>query len=169
MNGAPLPQAMQSDPLSELRAYHLPDPVSWWPPAPGWWLLAGLLLALAIALTWWALWRYRRQAAARQALLELAELRSSLTADQDRQAYVRGLSRLLRRFAMTRFARSQVAGLTGRDWLAFLDDHGGAGEFQGETGRLLNEAPYRPDSEISLEPLDNLVEQWIRRNRGVRA
>ena len=29
------------DPLAGLRPLHRPLPVSWWPPAPGWWLLAG--------------------------------------------------------------------------------------------------------------------------------
>ena len=42
-----------SDPLAELRGYHPPDPVSWWPPAPGWWLLALLILGL---LTWVTVW-----------------------------------------------------------------------------------------------------------------
>ena len=169
MNAAPLSQTPSVDPLAGLRGYHLPDPVNWWPPAPGWWLLAGLLLALAGALFWWALRRHRRRAAARQALQELTGLRTTLAADQDRQAYVRGLSRLLRRFALTRFARSQVAGLAGTEWLAFLDAHGGAGQFQGGAGRLLREAPYRPDSEIPVERLESLVEQWIRRNREVQA
>jgi cbb3-type cytochrome oxidase subunit 3 len=157
------------DPLAALRGYRLPDPVSWWPPAPGWWLLAVLLLVLAIALTAWVLRRHRRRAAVRAALRELFELRTALEADQDRQAYIRGLSRLLRRFALTRFSRSEVAGLTGDDWLAFLDAHGGGGAFQGETGRLLCEAPYRPQSEIRVEHLESLVERWIRRSREVRA
>ena len=30
----------------ELRDIHLPDPLSWWPPAIGWWLLVIGSLAL---------------------------------------------------------------------------------------------------------------------------
>ncbi|MGD8590722.1 MAG: DUF4381 domain-containing protein [Chromatiales bacterium] len=168
MNTAALPQTPLADPLAGLRGYHLPDPVGWWPPAPGWWLLAGLLLLLAIGLSWWVLHRRRRRAAARQALRELDELRTTLETDQDRQAYVRGLSKLLRRFALTRFARAEVAGLAGTDWLAFLDAHGGAGQFQQGEGLLLGEAPYRVDSEIPVERLGSLVEQWIRSNQEVR-
>lgn len=168
MNAAPLPQTPNIDPLAELRGYHLPDPVSWWPPAPGWWLVAGLLMVLVGVFLWWVLRRHRRRAAARQALQELSELRSALEMDFDRQAYVRSLSRLLRRFALTRFNRAEVAGLAGSAWLAFLDAHGGGGEFQKGDGRLLSEAPYRPTSEIPIERLDALVERWIRTNREVR-
>ena len=52
-----------------LRDIHLPDPVSWWPPAPGWWLLFGLSLVLGGLLVWHRLRRRRREAAARQAEL----------------------------------------------------------------------------------------------------
>jgi cbb3-type cytochrome oxidase subunit 3 len=168
MNAAPMTQTPTTDSLAGLRGYHLPDPVSWWPPAPGWWLLAGLLLVLAIGLLWWALRRQRRRAAARQALQELTELRAALETDQDRQAYVRGLSRLLRRFALTRFTRAEVAGLAGSEWMVFLDAHGGSGQFQEGEGRLLSEAPYRLGSEIPVERLGSLVEQWIRQNQEIR-
>jgi len=33
---------MNPDPLAPLRPLHLPDQIGWWPPAPGWWLLAGV-------------------------------------------------------------------------------------------------------------------------------
>ena len=39
------PAAATPDPLAGLRGYHLPEAVSWWPPGPGWWLLARWLPA----------------------------------------------------------------------------------------------------------------------------
>ncbi|MBT3527943.1 MAG: DUF4381 domain-containing protein, partial [Porticoccaceae bacterium] len=36
---------MQGDPLAELRGIHLPDPISWWPLAPGWWVLIVIFIA----------------------------------------------------------------------------------------------------------------------------
>ena len=32
------------NPLVNLKDIHLPPPVSFWPPAPGWWILAVLLI-----------------------------------------------------------------------------------------------------------------------------
>ena len=52
--------AMQSNPLDQLKPNHLPDPVSWWPPAPGWWMLAALTLA-ALALIIWLIVKYIRK------------------------------------------------------------------------------------------------------------
>lgn len=62
------------NPLEQLRDIHLPDPVGWWPPAPGWWLLGLTILGLLV----WALHRlqvrYRRDSFRRQALRELDAL-----------------------------------------------------------------------------------------------
>lgn len=164
--GAMSPGAMAApDPLADLRGYHFPDPVSWWPPAPGWWLLALLCLVILLLLVWWQVRRYRRGAAARVAQAELTALRAALGRDGDAAACIRGLSRLLRRFALVRFPRRRVAGLSGDEWLAFLDAQGGAGRFQSGPGRLLLDAPYRPVQDLPIEELANLVEDWIRRNR----
>jgi hypothetical protein len=157
-----------TDPLADLRGYHLPEAVSWWPPAPGWWLLALLALVLAA----WGVHRlaghHRRGAAERAARRELAELRAALARERDAGAYARGLSRLLRRYALARFPRSRVAGLSGEEWLAFLDDQGGEGRFSRGPGRLLVEAPYRPDPELVADELGELVEGWIQRNKAPR-
>jgi len=157
-----------ADPLAGLRGYHLPDPVGWWPPAPGWWVLAVLVLVLLAVLIHWAARRHRRYAAARQALKELSRLREGLAADGDPVGFVRGLSRLLRRFALVRFPRRDVAGLAGDAWLAFLDSTGGNGRFRSGPGRLLADAPYRPTTEIPVDSLAELAEDWIGRNREVR-
>lgn len=157
-----------ADPLAGLRGYHLPEPISWWPPAPGWWLLALLALVLAAAAIHWLARRYRRNAVARAARSELAALGASFERDGDGAAFARGLSRLLRRLALTRFPRGGVAGLTGEDWLAFLDEHGGQGRFREGPGRALLEAPYRPAPELPAEDLLALVGEWVRLNGGPR-
>jgi len=159
------PAAATPDPLADLRGYHLPEAVAWWPPAPGWWLLAGLLLVLTIGLALYLARRRHRRAAARVALQELAELRAALAAGHDADAFLRGLSRLLRRFALVRFPRRRVAGLTGTSWLEFLDAQGGDGQFRDGPGRLLAEAPYRPATELPAEELAALVKGWILNNR----
>jgi hypothetical protein len=151
--------------LADLRAYRLPDPVAWWPPAPGWWVLGAVLTAAALAgLLWWLAAR-RRTAAARQAQRELAGLRRAFAAGQDPSAFLRGLSALLRRYALALWPRRQVAGLAGEDWLAFLDRHGGEGRFRTGPGQCLADAPYRPAADVSVVEVADVVEDWIHRNR----
>ena len=40
------------NPLVNLKDIHLPSPVSFWPPAPGWWILAVLLISSLFF--WWS-------------------------------------------------------------------------------------------------------------------
>lgn len=160
----PPPLALSPDPLASLRGYHLPVSVSWWPPAPGWWVAALLILVLTFAAGHWWWRRHWRRAAARRARIELATLRATLIQDNDFLCFARGLSRLLRRFALVQFPRRQVAGLTGEAWLSFLDAHGGKGHFRDGLGRLLIEAAYRPSGPLPTTELMALVEGWINHN-----
>ena len=52
-----------------LRDIHEPLAPSWWPPAPGWWLVALVLLA-AVAWGGWRRWRRRRRHLAAQRLFD---------------------------------------------------------------------------------------------------
>ncbi len=163
------PPNLPQDPLADLRGWHLPEPVSWWPPAVGWWVLGLLGILLTAILIRWLLVRYRARAAARAAQRELRDLQAAFETDRDAGAFGRGISRLLRRFALARFPRRQIAGLAGADWLAFLDTHGGDGRFRDGPGRILVEAPYRPVDAIPAEELVALVREWIALNAGGRA
>ena len=165
MNAAP---SNTVDALAGLRAYHLPDAPSWWPPAPGWWGLALLLLLAGTALAWWLVRRRYRHAAYRQALHELHALRNTLAEGRDVAAFVRGLSKLLRRYAIALYPRQQVAALSGENWLRFLDRHADGNHFLHGPGRQLLDAPYRRQPEAATAELATLVENWIRRNREAR-
>lgn len=151
--------------LSQLRDIHLPAPVSWWPPAPGWWLLAAIALLAALGL--YIRHRLRRRNRWRRlALSELARLRR-IHAAQPSAAPLGELSVLLRRVAVSRFPREEVAALSGDDWLAFLDRGlDGGTPFQSDSGRLLAVSPYVPDAAIdtpALLALFDLAERWLKK------
>lgn len=126
-----------------LRDLHLPDGVSWWPLAPGWWALIALA---AVGLVWLLLKyrQYRRQSAARRYALKQMKLYAEAYA-QHRNAVLLGsqLSELLRRTMLAYAPRRNVAGLTGEDWLAFLDRGLDKPHFRDGDGRPLVEWPYR--------------------------
>lgn len=164
-NGLPDVPAPGVDPLAGLHGYRLPEALAWWPPAPGWWVLAMLLLAAAAVAVAWFIRRRRCTAAARLAERELSQLQHHLRISRDTQSYVRGLSRLLRRYVLAVFPRHEVAALTGDAWLVFLDAHGGGGRFAGGPGRMLVEAPYRPAADVPADQLAALIADWIRHNR----
>lgn len=150
-----------NDPLAALRPLHPPAAIDWWPPAPGWWALAAVLLVL-LGLAWW---RYRRQALRRAALTELRRLERSGLDDRGLSA---GVNLLLRRVALARYPREQVAALSGEAWLRFLDARTRVGGFCQGPGRVLASGPYAPACTLDRGALIGLARQWVQANAGRR-
>ncbi len=149
--------------LSGLRDIHLPAPISWWPLAPGWWLLLGVLLTL-LAFTLWIALHRRRNRWRRAATVELKRLRQAWQRGEvEPGQLVQQLSILLRRVALTRFPRHQVAALHGEEWLAFLDHPLARPEFSSGVGRVLAAGPYTPVAATDdPEALFTLARRWLR-------
>ncbi len=164
------PTTGSSDPLAALRDIHLPEPISWWPPAPGWWLLSvGLILLVLLA--WFSYRYYQRGAIKRAALNELNQIASHYR-EQPHQL-LQQLSQLLRRVALVTQPRSSVAGLSEEAWLAFLDRFTDQQQFTQGVGRVLLHGPYQKELvDFEAEPLITLCGECIkmmfkRRSRNV--
>ena len=144
-------------PGPELRDIHLPAPPSWWPPAPGWWLLAilAVLLFTFLFLYFYRMWQRRLR---RLALLAEFE-RTASSSQTDAPALAAALSAFLRRLAMRR--TPSAATLAGEAWLAHLDAQIGGDEFSKGVGRALVEAPYRPCAEFDAPALIALVRRTV--------
>ena len=144
--------------LERLEPIPEPVPVPWWPQTEAW----GWIAAALVVLAGWALRRglQRRRANAyrRAALREIA-------AAGDAPAE---LAAILRRTALAAYPRSEVAGLHGDAWLAFLDESTGGGRaFREGPGRAFAVAAYAPD--VDPSGLSPLARRWVRRHRVRRA
>jgi hypothetical protein len=146
------PILASSPPVAMLRDIHDIPPIPWWPPAPGWWLLAIAVTLLALLV-----WRSRARLSLRipipgitlgswrwEAAAALRELKRRAGKGQDARETLGELSELLRRIAMARVGRPACAGLVGTAWLDWLAANDPNGFRWPEQGRILIDAPYAP-------------------------
>jgi hypothetical protein len=150
--------------LADLRDVHLPPAPMLAGVAP-WQLVLTLLLLLVLLLVtlgWGRRWLRRRSQ--RAALRELAGLARAHRHAADPTRLIRGLSGLLRAYALARFSDAGVAGLTGPAWLQFLDAHGGEGEFTRGVGVVLETRPYQASGAYDEKALLALVRRWLQAN-----
>ena len=148
----------------KLRDIHLPDPISWWPLAPGWWFIFGTILLVTAAVF---LFRYyqKKQALKKQVLAEFEAIRIQYEQDKNAIKLLQSLSTLLRRACISFYPRSEVASLTGKSWLAFLDNTGNEKVFDTKKGQLIATAPYLSENtklDIDSKELMQLCENWLR-------
>jgi len=154
-----------AQPALQLRDIHLPAEPGLWPPAPGWWILAALLFILLCWAAWVTLRRYRLHRQRQRILALLNELEQD-AADNATPEKIAQISILLRRLALMRYPRRQVAALTGSDWLSFLDESGGYGRFSHGPGQILATGPYQSalPTDLDTVALGTLVRSWVKVN-----
>jgi hypothetical protein len=148
-----------------LRDIHLPGPISWWPPATGWTITAGLLvLAAAIGLIVW--YRYRRRRVQRAALNELSAIEHRYREHSDTHRLAGELSRLTRRTSLALDPERNSAAATGAEWSTHLDEMSESGVADDLIKAALLRAPYRPEETLEGDRLLAAFRPWL---AGLRA
>lgn len=150
-----------------LRDIHLP-PASWWPPAPGWWLLAALaLVAGALVAAWFA---YRRHHGTLRALLrEIDGLELAYARDADSTRLADQASRVLRRVA--RRVEPRAASANGVEWRVFVHKYAHAEATRQALDALLD-VRFRVAPVLDVSALCGALRVWCRaalRRRPVRS
>ena len=149
------------DPLAALRDIHAPADPGFWPPAPGWIALAGLVTVFGLAATVVAARRWRAGRFRREALASLRSLRDRHRKGATDTEVAMELSALIRRVALARCPREEVAGLTGDRWLARLE---ATLPGIGVSARVaLLDAPYARRCRFDVRRALAACEHWIRR------
>jgi hypothetical protein len=141
-----------------LRDLHLPEVISWWPLAPGWWVVIGIaLIGIGYLLRAWLRAR-ARGAARRYALRQLDTIVQQYDEHKDPVVFGANLSELLRRTMLAYAPRHDVAGLTGDEWLHWLDQGLAQPVFGSGPGRQILELPYRrPGTKLTASDMDRLA------------
>ena len=145
--------------LQTLRDIHLPNSVSIWPIAPGWYILLGLFFIFV--LMGWFYYRYSQGKKYKYGFIALQELERIHYRRQEKNSLI-ALSALLRRTALAIYPRHEVAGLHGEAWLQFLDKTSKTTAFTEGAGHVLITAPYQDHVKVKLDIVFELVETWIK-------
>lgn len=158
------------DPLAQLRDIHLPAPVSWWPPAPGWWLLGVLLLTILIGTVWWLIRHYRVNRYRREALDRLASLQAQTGISHLQQCHA--LLALLRRTAKTAYPGRGLESTLLPEFFETLNNCCRKPVFEPSLQAQLGELPYQAEPDIPghlLADLASSIQCWIKQHRGGRS
>lgn len=147
-------------PLAQMRALHLPHGIDAWPLAPGWYVLASIILLTVTTLLFLFIRKRRAELYKRQALEALEQIKQHTQKDAESiLAQSNELSDLLKRLALTHYPRSLISPLNGERWLQFLDEISGTNFFTQGDGKLLGASRFMKVNEQSLEK-NNLEENY---------
>jgi len=152
---------MNPDLLSQLRDIHAAAPVAWWPPAPGWWVLALLALVLISWLGKRVLARHRLNRRRKQMLGWIDHLNANIDPRRDPQAYLSTLNRIFKLVALRAFPGEQCAVMNGKDWSGFVIEKMKKSA-SADALEVLASGPYDPAPRFDPEQLSALTRDWIR-------
>jgi len=150
------------DPLKDLKGIHLPDPISFWPPALIWYFIAALVIC-AIAGMMFLIWKILKNKRLRKrALKELEKIKKQKNPTRQ----IINLSELLRRVAVKVYSRKKVASVSGKAWLQLLNQGIQSNEFTDGVGAVISTIPYQkiPSQNLTraeIKALICLVNKWL--------
>ncbi len=150
------------NPLAQLRDIQLPKSVSFWPLAPGWYILIVILILAIILLL--VVWRKRsaRFNPRQCALAELNILKQTDPITYTNAGFLNEITSLLKRRLFVDNPREAIASLHGKDWLVFLDSKSGTTDFTIGVGQVLASGQYQVNTRIDRAELLTIIERLIK-------
>jgi hypothetical protein len=162
-----------ADPLAQLHDIVLPQAISWWPLAWGWWLLLALILGVVLSIIFFRQRTIKRNQYRREAVQELTDI--FLRYQEDKKQEDRQIARLLqqvnillRRTAMSAQPQNYPVDIQGRDWLQWLATYcpETTHDFTAGVGEALLTGPYQLNPNVDAVALQSLVNTWLLRHRN---
>lgn len=155
--------------LAQLADIHLPGAVSYWPPAPGWWVLFVLLLGAGVMGIRYLRTQTLHKRIKAEALAELERCYEKFANDdvpteqlnQRTIAYVNECNSVLRRVAIWHFPIANVASLGGDAWVDFIRQNGSASALTDELANALSHGRFQTECQVDADQMLQLGREWI--------
>jgi hypothetical protein len=144
----------------QLRDVHLPDAVSWWPLAYGWWILVTLTLLGITALVYYLLRKHKQKAYRRSAIKELNTAYTLWQQQSDVAAYLQSANAILKRSVLHFTKQQGVAGQSGQAWLNTLASSATC-ELSVEFKNAFGSQVYRPSADADIKLIHQELCNWL--------
>lgn len=155
---------MEAKELANLKEIALPEPISYFPQTPAWYVLFCVIAILILIILWKQYKHFQKNKYRRVALAELSKIRSQ-------KAYIE-IPELVKRVALVFVSRDEVASLNGKTWLEFLNKSYNGNGFSRKTGNLFLDLAYSSPNRINqyqkgeIEVLFDLISEWIKKHNA---
>jgi hypothetical protein len=150
-----------ADLLAQLRDIHSAPTVPWWPPAPGWWVLAVLLAIGLIFAGRYALRRLRHRLRRQRLAGFVDAVEAYIDPVAEPQEFLAAINRIFKIVAIGAFPDDHCARMQGAEWTGFLAKNLSQSPAAGQLA-VLEEGPYQPAASFEPEILAGLARHWIR-------
>jgi len=158
---------IQNSEISNLNPIFLPEPVQFEPVTIGWYILAAVILLVAVFIIYRVIKRWGKNTYRRLAIKQLTKINQSLIPADNCYKAIQQISILLKRVALKSYPRHSVASLYGNEWIAFLTKKSKRIKFHPATTKIITESVYKSSGsveDVNREELNDFVtdvKKWI--------
>jgi len=144
-----------------LRDLKLPPEPGFWPLAPGWWVLLGLLLLLLVWLGIKWLRHQRKKRRWQQINQQLSHIEFSFQQHKNKQQLLADVSSFLRRFVRFQLNQHHATSFAGENWIEYLNQLQGANSFE-PFANSLTQGVFQSEHEYDTEGLLSTTRSFIK-------
>ncbi len=156
-----------NDTIPALGQFIEPSPVRFYPSAPGWHVLAGIILLMLAGIVVFAFHRYRKNRYRRFALrwLEQEEQKYIANKEYDQLIYIANL--LAKQICTHLTGNNQALILRGSDWLTYLSQTCPTLSFSSSEEEILKALYESPTGLSQQQAVDfsDKIKHWIKKHR----
>lgn len=152
--------------LSQLKDIHLPQAISDWPMAYGWWLSLAFIVTI-ITLSIVVYLKQRNKSAVKRSALALLDRQfTQFKANNDSQLFLQQCNQILKRYCLTHYP--EAISLSGPRWTDFLIRHSEKAFFDDHVAYAISQGLYQNHCQYNPEDLYQACVSWIKSNKDIK-